>query len=179
MSLRLALRDELRPAHDRLDAALGALDLSERAGLLSFLQCQWAVWGHIPDTGATRDLLIPVRAALRADLATLGWPAQGAPRVTAHDDRAPEDRAVEYMLLGSRAGAMVLRKRWQTTQDRRVGNAGQFLNLPPERPRWRALCDQLHRCDSHSPAGRRTLHDAGMIYAAFANALAETGHSIE
>ena len=118
MTPRLALRDATRAAHERVDAAFGVHDLTDRAGYARFLAAQAAAFGPVEqalgEAGAGRliDEWDASRRAplLAADIATLGMAEP--PRIT--PPTYADDAALAgglYVLEGSRFGGAVLRRR--------------------------------------------------------------------
>jgi heme oxygenase len=112
--LRHVLRLGTREDHERLDALLGACDLSTHAGLTRFLQAH-AIGLQAVAPLATRfvrdelGLAMPdVEAMVARDLDDLGCKAP-LPAVPALPTEGPAGAA--YVLIGSRLGTAVLRSR--------------------------------------------------------------------
>lgn len=139
-----ALRAATGAAHEKLDAAFGALDLGRKDDLARFLR------GHAI---GMRALFAPFRAfveselelacpdypaALRADLAALGEDAAHLPRLSspwlAGDGAA---LGLAYVIAGSRLGLAMLRKRGY--YGRSTGLRSHYMEDESGIAIWRAL----------------------------------------
>lgn len=168
-SLRQRLRADLAPSHERLDRFFSDLDLSTRAGLTLFLRAHRAAFAAIrpaPGCRTGQPLLDRMIAAIDADLDQLDAPAP--PRL------APlvlqRSRAQDYVLLGSRLGSQLLRRRWQAASDPCLRAAGAYLSLPPLTDRWRAFCDEAGARSAHGTDADAELAEAERLFELFLSA---------
>ncbi|GAD54256.1 hypothetical protein MBELCI_0308 [Limimaricola cinnabarinus LL-001] len=166
MSLRQRLRSDLAPCHDRLDRFFSDIDLATPPGLLLFLRAHRAAFATIrpaPGGRTGQPLLDTMIAAIDADLRHLG--TAPPPRLTSltltHAD------AQDYVLLGSRLGSQVLRRRWQAATDPRVQGAGAYLSLPPLTDRWRAFCDAAGASPADGTQADATLTQSRQLFELF------------
>ena len=149
MSLRDALREGTRGAHDALDARMSALDLDISSDLRVFLEISASGWAGIGPVGMAQGTLDEMRAALALDLTALG----GAPAMpAAHPVRHP--LAGAYLVLGSRLGLGLLARRFAAARPR------AYLGLAPCGPLWRALCAELAAMPAEGAEARAVIGDA-------------------
>ncbi len=139
-SLRERLRSDLAPCHDQLDRFFSDIDLATWSGLSLFLRAHRAAFAAIrpaPGGRTGQPLLDTMIAAIDADLRHLQAPPPPLmPALT-----LTHAGAQDYVLLGSRLGSHVLRRRWQGATDPHLQGAGAYLSLPPLTDRWRAYCE--------------------------------------
>ena len=136
--LRRRLRDETRPAHDRVDAAFDRFDLTDAHALGGFLEAHHEALSALPLDPAPLGLpgvtLLPL---LRADLAALGLGAPvGEPVALASE---AERLGAYYVVAGSRMGAQVLSARWREASCPRALSAGRYLSDRTMIRGWKAL----------------------------------------
>ncbi len=137
---RRALRDETRQAHDRVDAAFGAHDLSTLDGYARFLSAQSRAFVAVERAaeaagvaGLIEDWPLRRRAdLLLEDLAEMGVAAPRTIQAPPMTSEAELLGAV-YVLEGSRLGGAVLGRNIPDQAPRR------FLGGDGAGPRWRAL----------------------------------------
>ena len=152
--LRRSLRKGTRAGHDRLDAALGALDLTQPSGLTTFLAAHaFGLHGVLPAAGTFVETelgaTMPDLAALVArDLAGLG--VDIAPRLAGDmgldalpdlDASAGAGAGMAYVVMGSRLGMAVLRRRgyWRSP----ALPACRYIEDTSVSPLWPRLLDWL------------------------------------
>lgn len=172
-SLRIRLREELRPVHDRLDARVGELDLRSRDGYSRFLRMH-----HVAFNALTRlhglegrvkpKMLAAYRAALADDLGALGLAPMeqslGVPSVSLC-------ASVDHVVLGSRLGTAVLRKQWQRTDDPVVRAAGRYFSIPSDLELWRDHVADLSALPADAPVADDLIRQTKMLFALFEEAL--------
>lgn len=170
-SLRYRLRSGASPAHDRLDARVTALDVATRRGVSSFLAMNHAAFAAMVKAGACgrradAQVIVGLANAAEADLAQLG----AAPvRVSCTRDFSPV--AVDYVVLGSRMGTEVLRRRWQVSTDPLVRRACGYFSQPGDARAWRAFRDELMAMPGEGETADRILDDVEHLFALFSSAL--------
>ncbi|WP_162784710.1 biliverdin-producing heme oxygenase [Paracoccus suum] len=172
--LRGRLRAETRPHHQRVDDAFAALDLGRAGDLTRFLAAQLSALEALvpqdgPDCAEAEALAATTRAAIAADLRTLG----AGPRARLAPQQA-DATAVLYVLLGSRLGAQVLARRWLATADALARGAGQYLTMDSQSARWRALCARLAALPAAGAAGDALVAQVGAIFDLYTAALERT-----
>lgn len=188
-SLRERLRHDGRTAHDRVDEAFAGFDLTQPEGLQGFLQAHaLALLAIAPEenqesgSGAGADPAY-LHQLIREDLATLSsalgsrsgdpeMPDLGAAKSTAQRTHPAgyHPVSIDYVLLGSRLGMQVLRRRWQLSEDAAVRQASGYISLPSVSGEWRALCSRLAAQPSEGPEADRIVTDALYIFEVFENA---------
>ena len=167
-SAALTLRDRLRldtaPWHREVDRAYSGFDLRRPSSLAGFFRANLSALRAIdcrpgPQAATARLLREEMAAALEADLRHLGSPPpEPAPPLRF------EPAAVLYVLLGSRMGAQVLRRRWLRSTDAAVLGAGRFFGLPPRAGDWRDLCGRLAEVPAQDPAAEAVVRHACDIF---------------
>ncbi len=168
-SLRQRLRADLAPSHERLDRFFSDLDVSSRPGLSLFLRAHRAAFAAIrpaPGGRTGRPLLDRMIAAIDADLARLDAPAP--PRLPPLALHRPG--AQDYVLLGSRLGSQLLRRRWQAATDPCLRAAGAYLSLPPLTDQWRGFCDEAGARPARGAEADADLAEAGRLFELFLSA---------
>ena len=112
-------------------------------------------------------------AAIDADLARLKAPAP--PRL------APlvlhRHGAQDYVLLGSRLGSQLLRRRWQAATDPCLLAAGAYLSLPPLTDQWRGFCDEAGARPADGTDADAELAEAERLFELFLSAGHAARHS--
>ena len=176
-NLRLRLRDGCADLHDRLDGAVARMDVREVAGLRGFLAMNAAAFGALACGGAkgvhvgTATIAGLAEAATR-DLVSLGAaPGRVAPVMA-------DPLAVDYVVLGSRMGTRVLRRRWQGARNSSVLQADRYFSQPDMAPEWRALCDDLSARPGDDARARVVLADARALFTLFLDAQASTEETL-
>jgi len=164
ISLRDRLRGETAPWHERVDRAYSTLDLRRAADFETFLGAQMAVLRAIQcRPGCRAEDAEPLRAdmiaALTADLRDLG--RGPVPSGATHQFDAT---AVLYILLGSRMGTQVLRRRWLEATDPAVASAGRYLGLATPASTWRAFCAELMQAPGQGAEADRIVGDACRLF---------------
>ncbi len=171
-SLRRRLRMETRPSHDRVDALFSSLDLTTRAGLARFLSAQRRGFGVLRAAMTTYGLvgrsdLDETLARLDHDLATLSAPAPGF--LAGIDQVLPD--AADHMILGSRLGTEVLRRRWSVAREKEVLSAGAYLSAPTDHTVWRRHTTCLDLMPPDGDHADRVVTDVLRLFEVFAAAL--------
>ena len=136
--LRARLRAETRPEHEALDAAFGALDLSEPRDYATFLRA------HHAASTLIEPLIAPAPgrvAALVSDIGQIGGEVTCGFAYPALQNAHPLGLA--YVVAGSHLGAKVLRKRVESASIERFRNAKRYFALPGTAEHWQAVLDSL------------------------------------
>lgn len=170
-SLRFALREVTRDAHERLDQGISALDLRTRDGFVRFCQCHIASFRALaPRSGdpAMRDQLCGFVARLEDDLATLGQPES---RGNTGCGPVFDDLSVAYIVHGSRLGTKVLRRTWAESDDPLVRQASAYMSGDIDGLAWRETCASLDALDPLATRGRTIANEALEIFALFQRSL--------
>ncbi|MFV1584725.1 MULTISPECIES: hypothetical protein [unclassified Phaeobacter] len=155
---RHMLRRITRMEHDAAERAFAPFHESPLPHLAWFLSCQHTALYALSrtsggQTGRASPLLAALIDALRADCAAIGR----QPAVIAADTPELHPTAVDYLVLGSRMGNEVLR--------RRLSDAAGPGELPDYfRPRdhlapWRATCDDLDHLPPDGALAHRIVAD--------------------
>ena len=140
--LRRRLREETRAEHDRLDAAFGALDLSDTADYGVFLLAHHAAHDLIEP----RIRPAPPRLdALRRDLDILGLTPVSGFTHPSLDSAHPA--GLSYVVAGSYLGGQVLKRAWQASPNRKLHAAGHYFALPGLKDHWQAVLKVLKEMD--------------------------------
>lgn len=164
--LRHRLRRDLAARHERLDACFSRFDLTTRGGLSGFLGAHRAAFAAIrpaPGGQTGQALLDRMIAAIDADLMRLGQPP--APGLAPLQLTRP--LAQDYVLLGSRLGSQLLRRRWATAQDPVLRAAGAYLSLPPMAGEWRAFCERTGSLPGTGAQADRVIEEAARLFDLF------------
>lgn len=169
------LRDRLRrgssAAHERLDTEVSRLDLTGREGFAAFLAMQATALDAMIRGGASGDLLtVEMLADLRdsalSDLEVLGVQAP------ALGDTGPMRReAVDYVILGSRLGTAVLRRRWLEADDELVQRASRYFIQPQLSSLWRSHCAAMSARPGADATADLVLADVIALFTLFRAAL--------
>lgn len=168
-TLRHRLRQDLAPRHARLDAFYSEFDLTMPPGLGGFLAAHRAAFAAIrpvPGGHVGQPLLDRMIAAIDRDLGALGH--EPAPALAALTLTSAV--AQDYVLLGSRLGSQLLRRRWSETRDPRAATAGTYLSLPPMGAAWRAFCDDAAARPGQGTVADSALAQAGALFDLFLQA---------
>lgn len=171
-SLRHRLRRETAMQHERVDAAYSRADLTDAAGLATFLGASLGALERItcapgPQRGPAETLRASMAGAARRDLELLGAPCPPGAAARTGGRAALSGDAVLYVLGGARMGAAVLRRIWSRSHDPRVLACHHYLGARFEGPSWPAVAGAL---DERSPAGEaaeRIVADARRIFELF------------
>ncbi len=167
VSLRERLREDLQAVHDALDQKISTLDLTDRGEYRAFLaMTHMALSGIEAEGGDATGLLDEMVRALAEDLEALGDPASAplAP-VRVHP------LALDYVLIGSRLGTQVLRKRWLAGADPQVKAADAYFSLPAQGAAWRALTDALGTMSGADRQAAEVVADARALFQRFSASL--------
>lgn len=168
MSVRFALRELTRDAHDRVDALFSRFDLADRVQYGAFLSVQAAAFLPVEaalDAAGAAELLAdwPERLrgdALRADLAALGRPPPDRIAPPLYSD-APAIWGGMYVLEGSRLGGAMLHKTVSGHLPRR------FMAPPPDRTLWPRFIQELERNNGADVLRQRAGASAIATFACF------------
>ena len=136
-NLRFKLRSETQEAHNRLDMALIAHDLTTLCGLKAYLCVHFLARTHVQALLSGYEFLrddAEKLACLKADFDIMGvappsWP--GAPR-------AKQCHAVGliYVMAGSALGSKLLYKTWRTASDSDVLSVHNFMTCAKDSQIW-------------------------------------------
>lgn len=147
------LREATGPAHERLDASFGALDLDQRSGLARFLAAH--AIGLAPLFPTFRSYLQDelalecpdYPAMLAADLAALGINADALPvlALPVGIDTAAAARGVAYVVCGSRLGLAMIRQKGYWGEAR--GFRSAYMTDGRGHEAWKALVPVLRTRD--------------------------------
>ena len=204
-SLRERLRQDGRQAHDRVDAAFADFDLTQPEGLGGFLEAHAIALDAMALARTPRDEdreIDPrrpsydyeahsnpaeLRRLVHSDLAALSDARQRTSACEPHTAKAgvrPNSLrechpiASDYVLLGSRLGLQVLRRRWQASPYPSVLAAAAYISLPPVSRQWKALCHLLAAKPAEGCEADRVVADAIHIFYLFETAATEVKSSI-
>ncbi|MGR3625295.1 MAG: hypothetical protein ACU0A0_03290 [Limimaricola sp.] len=164
--LRSRLKRDLVARHERLDACFSRFDLTTRPGLSGFLAAHRTAFAAIrPASGGLTGgpLLGRMIAAIDADLGVLGHAPGAGPAPL----RLTRSMAQDYVLLGSRLGSQLLRRRWAAARDPRLRSAGTYLSLPPMARDWRAFCDRAGALPGEGTEADKVVCEAGQLFDLF------------
>ena len=169
--LRMRLRSETRPEHERIDALYGRYDLRSRDDLAAFLNAHaialsWCLqW--LPSTmWSYRYSVDGLIGAIANDLANLGQPS-----VTSW----PADRpgisgsplGMVYVIGGSRLGGRVLLKTITGSPDPVVAAATDYLTCEHGNVLWRDVLDDLNSWTGTATEEQRILEGAKSTFRLF------------
>lgn len=151
-NLRDALRSATAGPHQRLDAELSRLDLSDKHDRRAFCDVQRRGFTRLAeacgwDAAEASTALRATLAALDDDLGPASSPGPGLD-LPLHGD------AVAYLLLGSQLGVSVLRRALPEPPVR------GFFALAGDRVAWRAFCLRLGARPATDSEAQRVLRDA-------------------
>lgn len=166
-SLRTRLRDDTRPAHERVDTAYRSCDIATPEGLGFFLSDHLRAFAGLSlEDGAGRSRAEALRAeycaALETDLAALGLPA---PQPGRRLQVTPVPAL--YIFLGSRRGAQMMQRYWAAHARGAARQAGAFLSLDPCNAEWRQLCLDLSAQSADGPCADRMVAETNAIFDLF------------
>lgn len=168
-TLRTRLKRVLAARHARLDTLFSSFDLTTRPGLTGFLAAHRTAFAAIrPAPGGLTGpaLLTRMIDAIDADLATLD--AVAPPPLAPLQLTRPE--AQDYVLLGSRLGSQLLRRRWAAATDPALQDAGRYLTLPPLTGQWRRFCDGAEALGGSGTGSDAIIAEAGALFDLFVTA---------
>jgi len=139
---RLRLKSETSAAHDRVDAAYGALDITQRSDFSTFLQGQYL--GHLSVQTALKDGKLSSGLqgrieAIKQDLEKLGAIPRAASCIFVEkSDKTAQFHALglTYVIAGSLHGTNVLRKLWKQSDDKSVLSANNFMHYAGLSREW-------------------------------------------
>ncbi|RYH00985.1 hypothetical protein EU805_16140 [Salipiger sp. IMCC34102] len=162
------LKARTQAEHDRVDAALSALNLAVAPDFIRFLSLHRACFGAMVQActhgSAMQDTLNDICTRIDDDLHTLGAPPVASLPV---DLGRVDPLALDYMLEGSRLGSKVLRRAWVQSDDVVVRKAGRYFATPAPVERWRAVCAKLSDIDADSPRAACIVADAKRLFGLF------------
>lgn len=167
---RHVLRHETQEDHSRIDAALSASDVSCQEGLGEFLRIHLTCF-EVMQRAATQDSraersLQTMCSAIKRDLSVL-MQIRRPPQTEALGPTDP--LALDYLIEGSRLGTIVLRRRWDCTDDPVVRAADSYFSIQPEAGRWREVCKDLSAIPSDSPRAAAMIRDTKDLFGLFWN----------
>lgn len=170
VNLRERLKSGTREDHAKLDCGMSRLDLRERADYASFLRVNEAGLAALARSSLgseIAEIVSDLSTRCRSDLDRLGFaalPELDCPKLDA--------LAVEYVVLGSRLGNKVLKKRWSRSSDLHVQSASAYFDAPEYLDKWREFLTGAAAVD-HGTAVR-IVDDARSIFRLFHVALVKS-----
>lgn len=173
--VRGLLRLETADAHDRIDAAYGALAIESEADFTTFLAGHYIAWSCLTPrwsrfVGNTLNLSAPDYAGMiAADLDELPGANRAALALPAFEVPAC-DLGLAYVLAGSRLGNTVIRRRDNWGKSR--GLAQRFLEDDRGAAIFRGLCAHLQAQQLSAYAAERCIASARQTFALFSRSLA-------
>lgn len=173
-NLRVHLRNGCVDLHARLDAAVSRADLSEPAGYVRFLGMNACALGALASSGACGKRIGNATLASLATAAARDLKALGTKAPHSGFRRNLSPLAIDYVVLGSRIGTRVLRRRWLESRDKRVRQADAYFSEPESAHEWKDLCTELSGIavsDTDSPC---ILEDARTLFGLFLDSFAMT-----
>ncbi|OCX64567.1 hypothetical protein BFP70_11075 [Thioclava sp. SK-1] len=172
--LRSALRDGSRMAHDQLDTGFSSLDLGYDGDYAVFLLAheqglRW-IFDHIDRAAPipTAQALMPAMLdALGNDIMALGH--QPLPQNPSDNAVLLCPWAVDYVVLGSRLGTEVLRRRRAAAVASAQTHtpADSYFALPFDAAMWREFCVMASQVCDRDPVAKRAIADTKACFAAF------------
>lgn len=72
--------------------------------------------------------------------------------------------AQDYVLLGSRLGSQLSRRRWEAGRDPELRAAGSYLSLPPMTAAWRTFCLEAGAQPGAGTEADRMIAEAGGLF---------------
>ena len=174
-SLRQRLREATADQHAELDAAMGRLELRERAGYLQFLQMNAAALlpleaalTHAGASAILPDWMARKRAgAIASDINRLS----GRLRTLQRPALAGEEvLGALYVLEGSRLGAKFLIRDVASSIDPAVLCATSYLRHGEGQPLWQSFLKTLERHGAALPDDTRVVAGARFAFEFFARA---------
>ncbi|MFQ6551918.1 biliverdin-producing heme oxygenase [Aestuariibius insulae] len=161
LSLRERLRRDLQDEHEALDRKISTLDLTQIHGYRAFLAIHYIALRGL-QTDAPQAMLGDMIDALGTDL-----DAMGAPTLPTLAPLSVHTVALDYMLIGSRLGTQVLRKRWLAATDPRVTANGCYFALPAQGRAWGALTKALGAMNGSDERAAQIVADARALFLRF------------
>lgn len=146
--LRMRLRSETRPEHDRIDALYGRYDLSSREHLSAFLNAHaialsWCLQWLPATMWSYRYSVDGLISAIGNDLDDLGQPA-----ITSWPSHWPgisgSPLGMVYVIGGSRLGGRVLLQTIAGSPDPVVASATDYLTCEHGNVLWQDVLDDLN-----------------------------------
>ena len=171
--MRFDLRRETAPHHEQVDAAFGALDLTDRGDYRTFIQAhRIAVRGAERLLAGQSDLpATSLSPLLETDAAALDLPRDDWSPPALDDPLHPV--GVAYVLLGSRLGNRLLQRGAYWAKDAPDGSrSDHYLSDRSHETAWRGLLDRLDALAPAEEESRRIMSAATATFAAFQQALA-------
>ena len=161
---RWVLRQRTQDRHDRLDALVSRLDLTQAADLVSFFRMHLAAFDAMARHWET-DGLTEMREAMAADLSQLsGVRAPDLALASFHP------MAGRYILAGSRMGTVLLERRWSEAKDPRVRQAGRYFGLPRKAEDWQGVREALRVVPVGSLEAEEIVSDTRTLFDGFERA---------
>lgn len=144
-------------------------DVSTRDGLAAFVSIHEAAFAtlhnsapHATTAAQTADLV----ARLGRDRAALD-----VPPLPSSPAKPLDANAVDYIVLGSRLGTRVLRKRWAASDDIAVLRADAYFTAPEKPDAWRDFCREAAAYPADGDVADDILRSAIEGFAIFADAI--------
>lgn len=159
--LRMELRRATRGEHDAAEAAFAPFHAAPAQHLSWFLGCQlvalrplYALAGR---SGAQAEALIgDLLKALEQDCADRGWHPAPVAGHGAQTGRALDGLAIDYLVLGSRLGTEVLRRRLMEEADDPLP---AYFAPRPHKDMWQQSCRELDAIPADSLRAKRLIDD--------------------
>lgn len=163
--LRTKLRQGTAASHNRIDARLGALDLTTVEGLKRFLSAHFLVQSLYEPLLSEVTPTLNFIAELKHDLAALG--AQLPTWTSPPEQLAFNEIGYRYVMTGSQLGAKTLHRAWKKSTNERVRAASQFLNANIKSRAWPSFLFELASIDAESNEVGSILICANQVFEVF------------
>ena len=166
----MALRDHVREQHDRTEAVFAAFSADPLARMDWFLSSHMSVLcavSHALQRLDGSDIIAAfgrIQTALHADCTERGL----TPVLLSHSFKG-DPLAAAYVILGSRLGVQILRRR---VIDAGGGDYPAFFDEHQTAPAWRSLCIALDAIDPQSDRAEDIAEGAADIFDMFTAAAA-------
>lgn len=172
--MRSILKVRTSASHAKVDRAVSALCLSDRAQYLTFLRTHQLAYhmleARVPARSWVATLLSEVRETLDADLLTMRADTLAAPMIGGSQQLNP--LGVAYVVCGSHFGKKVLRKRWARSTDQQVRAAGCYLANEVLTQGWQRWMTEIGALGDPPRDFQRMGEDADRTFEVFCDCLA-------
>ena len=169
VSLRNRLRQDTRKAHEMLDNAVGALDLSKYQDFCIYAQAHYAAYDYLHRKTKHQNGLMSHRRALAlADLYVLGKKPKDLDMVTPQNEWNSD--GLTYVIAGSHLGSKLLAKQWKMSTDTRVTSAHRLLTDHKLMDCWKMQIDKLSKMPASGSVADHAIDSAIACFAVFENA---------
>ncbi|WP_220747897.1 MULTISPECIES: hypothetical protein [Jannaschia] len=113
------------------------------------------------DGASSRPVIADLLDRASEDLRSLGVQPGRSPQPLSV---RPHPVAIDYIVLGSRLGTKVLKRRWLAATDAQVRGAGTYFAAPDAATQWRAFCERTAGMAAHDPDADQIVNDANAIF---------------